>query len=235
MRISNAGTRDKWIRETLAKINPGGEILDVGAGSCQYKKYCNHLVYKSQDVAQYDGVGNCKGLHIDDADYANLDFVCDLYDIPDTHQYDAVLCTEVIEHVTDPVKAIAKLCTLTAPGGTLILTAPFCSLTHYAPHHYATGFSEYFYRHHLLSNGLEIESLEPNGGYFDYLSQEIGRVGKVFQTYHDRKIDFASRACLQVARFALDQLAAKDGSRMSRKSSELLIFGWHVKAKKPEA
>lgn len=235
MKLTNAQARDKWIKETLAEIAPGRSILDVGAGECQYKKYCRHLQYKAQDVAQYDGVGNSRGLHTKGADYAQLDFVCDLYDIPETPTYDAVLCTEVIEHVTDPVRAVAKLCTLTAPGGTLILTAPFCSLTHYAPYHYATGFSEYFYRHQLAQNGLEIETLQPNGGYFDYLSQELRRARKVFQIYHDRKIGPLTRASLALARIAVDRLASRDGQRMSRKSSELLTFGWHVKATKPLA
>ena len=64
--------------------------------------------------------------------------------------FDVVLCSEVLEHVPDPIQVIKELCRLIKPRGTLILTAPFCSLTHFAPYHFSTGFNRYFYEEHLV-------------------------------------------------------------------------------------
>jgi SAM-dependent methyltransferase len=228
--IKNSEFRDQWIRKTLEAIPAGQSILDVGAGECVYKQFCAHLTYKAQDIAQYDGRGNTKGLHTRQFDFHQLDFVCDLYDIPESELFDAVLCTEVIEHVTDPVRAVEKLVRLVKPGGYVIITAPFISMTHFAPYHYATGFSEYFYRYHLERLGCEITELQPNGGYFDVMDQELGRVPSVRRRYSGLLIDPISLLSVFTSRLLIRIMAALDGPRARRRSSELLTFGWHVKA-----
>jgi 2-polyprenyl-3-methyl-5-hydroxy-6-metoxy-1,4-benzoquinol methylase len=43
------------------------------------------------------------------------------------------MCVEVFEHLPEPIKAVEEFARLFKPGGYLILTAPFCSLTHFAP------------------------------------------------------------------------------------------------------
>lgn len=234
-RIRNADARHAWVVAQLKALPAGTRLLDVGAGECAYKPHCTHLQYLAQDIAQYDGEGNQRGLHTEKWDTRQLDFVCDLYDIPEHEGFDAVLCTEVLEHVTDPVRAVEKLSRLLRPGGVLILTAPFCSLTHFAPYHFATGFSEYFYRHHLERLGLQIAALEPNGGYFDYMDQELGRVGSVRRRYSGWIVDPLSGLLVFAARMAVRLLAALDGPRERRRSSDLLCFGWHVRALRPAA
>jgi SAM-dependent methyltransferase len=41
-----------------------------------------------------------------------------------THQYDAVFCTEVLEHVFDWEPELARMSRLLAPGGTLVVSVP---------------------------------------------------------------------------------------------------------------
>ncbi|TWT95621.1 class I SAM-dependent methyltransferase [Neorhodopirellula pilleata] len=229
-RIKNLKARQNWVQQTLESIPAGSRILDVGAGECQYKQYCSHLNYLSQDIAQYDGKGNRKGLQTQHFDRTQLDFVCDLYDIPEDELFDAVLCTEVLEHVVDPVRAVEKLTRLVKPEGLLIITAPFVSWTHFAPYHYATGFSEYFYNEQMSNHGFEIVELQPNGGFFDVMDQEIGRVGSVRRRYGGMFIDPISFVCLTAARMSVRIMAALDGPRDKRRSSELATFGWHMKA-----
>jgi SAM-dependent methyltransferase len=231
-RTRNAEARNAWVISQLRALPAGIRILDVGAGECAYKPYCGHLQYLSQDIAQYDGEGNRRGLHTNQWDTGQLNFICDLYDIPEEGGFDAVLCTEVIEHVIDPVRAVEKLVRLLRPGGVLILTAPFTSLTHFAPYHFATGFSEYFYRHHLERLGLRIDLIEPNGGFFDFIDQELGRVGSVRRRYSGWLLDPISATLIFLARMVVRFLAALDGPRSHRRSSDLLCFGWHVVARR---
>ena len=137
---ANSLNREEWIRSELLKIDKNLKILDAGAGESQYKKFCAHLQYTSQDIAIYDGAGNREGIQKGKRNYSDLDIISDIYNIPvENSTFDVVLCTEVIEHLPDPIKVFSELNRVLKKDGILILTAPFNSLTHYAPYHYQTG------------------------------------------------------------------------------------------------
>ena len=83
-------------------------------------------------------------------DNSKLDIVSDIIQIPlPDNSVDAIMCTEVLEHLPNPILAIKEFSRLIKPAGYLILTAPFASLVHFAPYHFASGFSRYFYEKHL--------------------------------------------------------------------------------------
>ena len=65
----------------------------------------------------------------------------------------------------------------------LIITVPFCSLTHFAPYHFSTGFNRHFYEHHLNHFGFEVTEMTTNGNYFEYIAQEIWRLNYIAKTY----------------------------------------------------
>ncbi len=224
----NESTRVAWLEQTLAKIPAGARLLDAGAGQQQFRKYCGHLRYVSQDFAQYDGKGDGAGLHDGKWDTSTIDIVSDIAGIPEADgSFDAVLCTEVLEHVPDPVSALHELARLVRPGGWLILTAPFCSLTHMAPYHFATGLSRYFYRHHLPRRGFEILDLQENGNFFEYLAQETRRLRGISARYADSELNEKETAAIETVLAALSRFSETD-----RGSSELLCFGIHVLAQK---
>jgi SAM-dependent methyltransferase len=173
----NLAARQAWVAKTLAAVPQGARILDAGAGEQQYRQYCAHLEYVSQDFNQYDGAGDSAGLQTGRWDTSKIDIVSDILTIPAASgSFDAVLCTEVLEHVPNPVAALTEFQRLLRPGGMLILTAPFASLTHFAPYHYCTGFSRYWYTHQLDALGFDIISLTANGDYADVVAQELRRV-----------------------------------------------------------
>lgn len=233
MRLKNHAARDQWIEKTLGALPAGSSLLDVGAGECAYKPYCGHLEYLAQDIAQYDGAGDGAGLQTGQWDTSKLDFVCDLYDIPEDRQFDTVFCTEVLEHVVDPVRALEKLTRLAKPGGQVIITTPFNSLTHFAPYHYCTGFSQYFYKVHFERLGFEIVELTANGGFFDFMDQELGRVTRVRKQFRAGLREPLTFLVMTLARLNARLIARFDGDRMARRSAELQCFGWHVIARKP--
>lgn len=163
----NLSTREAWLEKTLNQIPAGSRILDAGAGEQKYKRFCVHLDYVAQDFAQYDGKGDGRGLQTNSWGQSNLDIISDITAIPEPDtSFDAIMCVEVFEHLPEPIKAIQEFARLLKPGGHLILTAPFCSLTHFAPYHFYTGFNRYFYETHLPANGFEIVELQENGFFF---------------------------------------------------------------------
>ena len=222
----NEVERKVWLEKTLKNIPEKSKILDAGAGTQQYKEYCEHLVYVSQDFAEYDGKGNNSGLQTDSFDYGKLDIVSDITSIPEKDaSFDAIMCTEVLEHLPDPALAIKEFSRLLKSEATLILTAPFCSLTHFAPYHFSTGFNRYWYQEHLSKNGLEILEMIPNGNYFEYLGQETDRINQIARIYSKTKIRFYEKWVLSYYKKMLKRFSSRDNS-----SSELLCYGYHVLA-----
>jgi len=224
---TNESARNKWIEDTLKKIPEGLTILDAGAGELPYKKSCSHLKYIAQDFGQYHGDGKI-GLQTGSWDNSKLDIVSDIVSIPmPDHSVDAIMCTEVLEHIPDPVAAIKEFSRLVKPGGYLLITAPFASLTHFAPYHFASGLSKYFYEKHLPDNGFEITELQHNGNYFEYIAQENRRIKTIAAKYSNRKLNIFQKAIIHLNLLVLQGLSKNDQG-----SSELLCYGIHVFARK---
>jgi ubiquinone/menaquinone biosynthesis C-methylase UbiE len=224
----NVITREAWLEKTLKQIPGGSRILDAGAGELQYKRFCIHLNYVAQDFGQYDGQGNAEGLQRGTWDNSRIDIVSDITSIPvPDESFDAVMCVEVFEHLPEPIKAIQEFARLLKPSGHLILTAPFCSLTHFAPYHFYTGFNRYFYEAHLPTNGFRILELQENGNYFEYLAQELRRISWMAKQYAEDRPNLVQYLAVKVCLYMLNRLSQKDkGSR------EMLHFGCHVLAVK---
>ena len=224
---SNETARVLWIEETLKKIPAGLTILDAGAGECQFKKFCSHLEYISQDFAQYHGEGEV-GLQTGSWDNSKLDIVSDILSIPlPDHSMDVVMCTEVLEHIPDPAAAIKEFGRLVKPGGYLLITAPFASLTHFAPYHFASGLSRFFYEKYLPENGFDIIELDFNGNFFEYVAQENRRIKSIAAKYAGKKLNTFQKIIIHLNLLILQSLSKKD-----KGSSELLCFGIHVFARK---
>ncbi len=212
----------------LEGIPKGQSLLDVGAGECPYKSSAGHLTYVSQDIAQYDGKGTGEGLQTGKWDFSRIDIVCDILDIPEDRLFDCVLCTEVLEHVPDPVAVLAKVARLVKPGGMLILTAPFASYTHFAPYHYATGFSRYFYEWHLPRFGFDISTIEPSAGFFELIGKETKRARRVLKKYLHTTATLFERLILLAATVVLRRWASRERALGGVPSSEFATRSWHV-------
>jgi SAM-dependent methyltransferase len=220
--------RQAWLEKTLADLPAGTRILDAGAGELQNRKYCGHLEYVSQDFCQYEGSSGgapAEGLHNKSWDTSKIDLVSDITAVPECDaSFDAILCSEVLEHVPEPTHALDEFARLLKPGGVIILTAPFASNVHMAPYHFCSGFSKYWYEHHLVSRDFEIKELTANGDWYAFLRQEITRLGGMERQQSNWAWPLAyAYALVGMLYFKI---------RSNKRAEDLACFGWHCVAVK---
>jgi SAM-dependent methyltransferase len=179
--LNNQYERDDFVIAELKKIPANKLILDAGCGNQRYRQYCSHLSYRAQDFGQYstdskkmigsDGVGGEEGYK-----YGALDYVGNIWDMEEQDgTFDAILCTEVFEHIPYPIETMREFGRLLKNDGKLILTAPSNCLRHMDPYFFYSGFTDRWYETFLKANGLELESLAAVGDYYSWLAVEMAR------------------------------------------------------------
>ena len=163
----STSARDEFVIGELEKLPAGTSLLDAGAGNQPYRDFAKHLTYTSQDFVEFD----------DEYNYAPTDIVGNIWDIDcEDAKFDAVLCTEVLEHIPYPVDAIRELSRVLKPGGVLILTAPSNFRRHFDPFYFSAGFSDRWYQEILPSCGYQISSLTASGDFYEWMKVEIFRL-----------------------------------------------------------
>jgi len=224
----NSSVRDKWVIQKLSEIEEGKILLDAGAGEMKYAKFCKHLNYISQDFGEYKPEKVRVGLHSQKWDYSKIMVRSDITNMPfDNESIDVILCTEVFEHIKNPIKALREFYRILVRGGMLILTAPFASLVHMAPYYYYSGFSRYWYEENLQNSGFEIIESKSYGNYFSWLGQEIGRLSSIGERYCGKSLDDEEQKTVYKMLNLL-----KNYNSVNNCSDELLCYGYRVIAVK---
>ncbi len=226
--FENAFVRDEWVKKQLISIPQGKIVLDAGAGQMRYSKYCKHLKYIAQDFGKYVPGNTISGLHPEKWDTNSVNIKCDIINMPfDDESIDVILCTEVFEHLKNPILALKEFSRIIKLGGDLILTAPFCSITHMAPYYYCNGFSPYWFQDNLKDWGFDIVELSPYGSYYMWMLQELNRIKWVAQKYSDYKLCWEEEKSIMDSMQIIKKLSDRDTC-----SNELLCHGYLVKARK---
>lgn len=154
---------DQFVGWVAGQLKAGSLLLDAGAGECAYKPLFAHVRYIGLDFA----------LGAPRWDYGRLDVVGDLLRIPlDSDAFDAVLCTQVLEHIAQPFDFIKELFRVLKPEGKLYLTAPQGGREHQPPHDYFR-YTSFGLQKLFGEAGFQIDFIEPEGGYFWYLSNRV--------------------------------------------------------------
>ncbi len=216
----NSERHEAWVKEQLLLLPSGSRVLDAGAGEQKFRKFAGHLNYFAQDFGLYDGKGNNEGLQTESWNYGKLDICSDITSIPvPDASFDAVLCSEVFEHIPDPVAALKELSRILKPGGVLLLTAPFCSFTHFAPYHFYSGFNRYWYEYHFPKAGFESLEVTPNGDFFEYLGSQI-------ECFMPSYLNVPTRFSNSL-RWLLQKILLRQKSNVA--ATQLVCFGFFVK------
>lgn len=166
--LSRFADQEKYYIDYFIHSIPEGnlsKVLDAGAGNFRYRKTLEEKSYRyeSQEFAN-------------SFNQENIDlytYVCDIEALDISSKlFDLIICTQVLEHVPHPNKAIAELARVLKYDGRIYLTTNFLFPIHGEPFDFFR-----FTRFGLLKlfeeAGLEIISIEPRGGVAAFL-------GKIF-------------------------------------------------------
>jgi 2-polyprenyl-3-methyl-5-hydroxy-6-metoxy-1,4-benzoquinol methylase len=225
----NPRNRERWVRSVAARLAPGTQVLDVGAGECRYRPLFAHCDYQTHDFCRYEGTRD--GVLRQEWNYGGIDYVSDITAIPVADEsFDAVLCTEVLEHVPEPIAALRELGRILKIGGRLFLSAPLGAGLHQQPHHYYGGYTPHFYRRFLPACGLEVLHVVPNGGFYRHLAQELNRAAGLIQKQrrYSRLHPLHWLLRLGLRQYLPRWLAQLDDERLI----EEFTVGYHVEARK---
>lgn len=141
----------------------GGRLLDAGAGRLSYRflleKKC--ASYMSMDIdfrgEAVDSIGDIQKLPLKDC------------------VFDTVFCTQVLEHVPEPQKAIDEIYRVLRDGGHAIITVPHLAYLHNEPNDYFR-FTRHGIRYMLEKSGFEVVEIIPVGGLISFLGHILSTV-----------------------------------------------------------
>lgn len=172
-----------FVKKVAVGLPPGTSLLDAGAGECVYKKYFTHCNYKSVDL----GIGEPNW------NYSHLDYVAPLHELPiEDESFDAILCTQVLEHLQKPIESVKEMYRVLRPGGHLFMTAPMAHNEHQIPYDFFR-YTSFGLKHICTEAGFREIRVTPMGGMFLRWAYEFPRLLIIFpeKGMKDGKVNLA--------------------------------------------
>ena len=139
----------------------GTRCLDVGCGSKPYESLFEFGDYIGIDV------------EISGHDHSNsiIDVFYDGKNIPfEDDSFSHIFCSEVLEHVEDPLSLIKEMHRVLAPGGKMLVTVPFIWPVHEAPYDFYR-YTKWGIESVLRRGGFGVNQVDISGGTLTVLLQ----------------------------------------------------------------
>lgn len=153
---------DRFAERAAKSVPPGALVLDAGAGEGPYRHHFDHAVYEAADFQQVPGKA-----------YSGNHYVCDLAAIPVADdRFDLVLCSQVLEHIPEPLEVLKELRRVLKPGGLIWASAPLFYEEHEQPYDFYR-YTQFGLRRLFEEAGfrdIEIDWLE---GYLGTVSYQL--------------------------------------------------------------
>jgi SAM-dependent methyltransferase len=176
-----------FLVEEAARLSDGARVLDAGAGTRPFAALFARQHYESCDMPG--------GFYA-----AKHDFECLLHAVPRPDStYDAIVLTQVLEHVPDPCAVLKELHRVLKPGGVVLASLPLNGPLHGEPWHFFQ-FTHYGLEQLALATGLEVLRCEKIGGAFWFLGKHAAdtprRVMKQMDPFRARRRGQSVAACV---------------------------------------
>jgi SAM-dependent methyltransferase len=179
----------RFVAEQADLLRAGSRVLDIGAGEAPYRELFDEHTYVTLDRADTPHSGA-----VDMFGYADS--------IPtDDGSFDAVLCTQVLEHVPKPLEALREFRRILRAGGILIATVPFTWEEHETPFDYYR-YTRYGIEYLAASAGFSDVEVNPRTDCFTTLAQLLRNASWAMGSAPD-----GMDPLRQAARMALEEIA----------------------------
>lgn len=212
-KITKKITRER-LEKFLSKHASDKRVLDIGSGGSSYSKFFP------------------KRITIDIDPERKPDIVGDAHHLPfGDEEFEAVLCTEVLEHLIDPRQAIAEVKRVLQPGGKIILTTRFVYPIHDSPHDY---FRYTRYALEMLFKEWDDVSIEEETQNFSTIAVLLQRLSYQ-STLRGGKFTKLILLLLAQIFVRLDWMVIEGYGDIERKKKERVFMtsGYYLAARKP--
>jgi SAM-dependent methyltransferase len=200
----------------IAAHASSGRTLDIGAQNSPYAAlFPNRIALDIKPGRGVAVIGDAQALGIG------------------SETFDAIVCTEVLEHLPEPRRAIDEMFRVLRPGGSLLLTTRFLFPIHDAPHDYFR-YTKYGLRH--LLRQFEIVELEEETDAVGTLAVLTQRLGMQAETLRWTPLRAAWLVAAQIMRpFSFVITREYGDSRRLTPERGIMTSGYHVFCRKPRA
>lgn len=140
-----------------------GKMADIGCGTKPYKELL------ASHVDEHIGIDHQDTQH----QQSEIDISASAYDIPlNNETFDFILCTDVLEHLEEPSKAIAEAYRLLKKNCYAIYSVPLFWHIHEAPRDFYR-YTKYGLEYLFKKNGFQVVEIKVVSGFWITFSQEF--------------------------------------------------------------